>query len=64
MPVGQIVKSAISFGVSKMPVLDKIRSTSFSGFENLQLRKWIEMYFLQLRMRKGTTWDMQLWSSR
>ena len=45
MPVGQIVKSAISFGVSKMPVLDKIRSTSFSGFENLQLRKWIEMYF-------------------
>ena len=29
MPVGQIVKSAISFGVSKMPVLDKIRSTSF-----------------------------------
>ena len=45
MPVGQIVKSAISFGVSKMPVLDKIRSTSFSGFENLQLRKWLEMHF-------------------
>ena len=43
MPVGQIVKSVISFGVSKMPALDKIRSTSFSGFENLQLHKLLEM---------------------
>ena len=29
--VGQIVKSSISFGVSKMPARDKIRSTSVSG---------------------------------
>ena len=43
--VGQFVKSSISFGVSKMPARDKTRSTSFSGSENLQLRKWLEMSF-------------------
>ena len=43
--VGQFVKSSISFGVSKMPARDKTRSTSFSGSENLQLRKWHEMSF-------------------
>ena len=53
-----IEKSSISFGVSKMSARDKIRSTSFSRSENLQLRKWLEMYFLQLW--KGTTWDMQV----
>ena len=37
--VGQIVKSLISVSVSKMPASDKIGSTSFSGSENLQLRK-------------------------
>ena len=53
-----IEKSSISFGFSKMSARDKIRSTSFSRSENLQLRKWLEMYFLQLC--KGTTWDMQV----
>ena len=57
-----IVKSSISVSVSKMPARDKIRSTSFSGAENLQLRKWLEMSFLQLC--KGTTWGVQLRSSR
>ena len=42
---GQFVKSSISFGVSKMLARDKTRSTSFSGSENLQLRKWLEMSF-------------------
>ena len=43
--VGQFVKSSISFGVSRMPARDNIRSTSCSGSENLQLRKWLEMSF-------------------
>ena len=43
--VGQFVKSSTSFGVSEMPAGDKTRSTSFSGSENLQLRKWHEMSF-------------------
>ena len=44
------------------PARDKIRSTSVSESENLQLRKWLEMSFLQLH--KGMTWDMQRRSSR
>ena len=38
-----IVKSSISVSVSKMPASNKIRSTSFSGPEKLQLRKSDEM---------------------
>ena len=40
-----IVKSTISVSVSKMPARNKIRSTSFSGSKNLQLRKSLEMSF-------------------
>ena len=41
-----------SFGVSKIPAHDKIRSTSFSGSENLQIRKWLEMYFYNYAMER------------
>ena len=46
-----------SFGVSKIPAHDKIRSTSFSGSENLQIRKWLEMCLAKLQNTP------QLWSA-
>ena len=36
---GANCKSSVSVSVSKIPASDKIRSTSFSGSENLQIRK-------------------------
>ena len=62
---GSISASGFGPGGSKSavtPAREKIRSTFFSGSENLQLRKRLEMSFLQLC--RGTTWDMQLRSSR
>ena len=47
--MGQIVKSSISFSVSKMPARNKIRSTSFSGSENLQLRKTWNVFFTPMQ---------------